>query len=367
MYDALIVGAGPAGATIAALLAREERSVLLVERQALPRKRTQTVWVSAEAAALLDTAGLDAKAMLGQPFDDVTFYSADLGKTAKPALGGPAGYLVNRSAFEHELVKAAVKAGAELRENSRVVDIGLFEHEVEARFGEGESARGRVLLAAMGYRNDLAGPLYRAGQPPAPLVWTAQVEAALKKSGQAKPAVAVVLGLDRNGAFGLVMVTPKRLAVAIGAGGGPQQVTKLFTELCQRLAAGGVVPVDLSSEAAEAKVRPSPAGIALEMDTHVAKHTLIIGEAGGFVAAASNEGIYPAMWSAQLASEVVLEALGSKHSQDVLMQFDSKWRMSMAEYLRPPNTDIQFLLPLIFSNQPMADRMGAAFFCGRNI
>ena len=125
--------------------------------------------------------------------------------------------------------------------------------------------------------------------------------------------------------------------------------------------------MDLSEEAARAEVHPSPAGIALEMDSHVAKHTLIIGEAGGFVAAASNEGIYPAMWSAQLAAQVVHQALGSKHSQDVLMQFDSKWRMSMAEYLRPPNTDIQFLLPLIFSNQPMADRMGAAFFAGENI
>ena len=31
----------------------------------------------------------------------------------------------------------------------------------------------------------------------------------------------------------------------------------------------------------------------------------------------------------------------------------------------PP--DSQFLIPLIFSNQPMADRMGAAFFSGENI
>jgi hypothetical protein len=41
--------------------------------------------------------------------------------------------------------------------------------------------------------------------------------------------------------------------------------------------------------------------------------------------------------------------------------------MQMANYIRPPHTDIQFLLPLIFTNQPMADRMGAAFFHGENI
>jgi flavin-dependent dehydrogenase len=103
------------------------------------------------------------------------------------------------------------------------------------------------------------------------------------------------------------------------------------------------------------------------MDTHVGKHTLVIGDAGGFVSAASNEGIYPAMWSAQIAAEVIEAALQSPHSQDELMAFDSKWRMKMADYLRRPNTDSQFLIPLIFSNQPMADRMGAAFFSGENI
>ena len=49
------------------------------------------------------------------------------------------------------------------------------------------------------------------------------------------------------------------------------------------------------------------------------------------------------------------------------MAFDSLWRIQMADYLRSPHTDVQFLLPLIFTNQPMADRMGAAFFFGENI
>ena len=73
------------------------------------------------------------------------------------------------------------------------------------------------------------------------------------------------------------------------------------------------------------------------------------------------------MWSAQIAVDVLEKALRSVQSQDELMTFDSVWRMQMADYLRSPHTDIQFLLPLIFSNQPMANRMGAAFFLGENI
>jgi flavin-dependent dehydrogenase len=149
--------------------------------------------------------------------------------------------------------------------------------------------------------------------------------------------------------------------------GEANQAVPQLVKLCRLAHEKQVLPVDLSQEAASAKVLRSPAGAALDMDSHVAKHTLLIGDAGGFIAAASNEGIYPAMWSAKLAAKAVDAALQGQFSQDQLMGFDSMWRMEMADYLRSPHTDIRFLLPLIFSNQPMADRMGAAFFFGENI
>jgi len=141
--------------------------------------------------------------------------------------------------------------------------------------------------------------------------------------------------------------------------------------LCKTAHERGVVPMDLSPAAAAATVVSSPASAGLDMETHVGKHSLVFGDAGGFVSAASNEGIYPGMWSAQLAAEVAETALqaakNGRPTQDELMRFDSLWRIQMADYLRSPHTDIQFILPLIFSNQPMADRMGAAFFSGENI
>jgi hypothetical protein len=183
----------------------------------------------------------------------------------------------------------------------------------------------------------------------------------------AKDAVSVVLGLNREGAHGLILARGTQRVVAVSSTDSAEQARDLLVGLCQALARQGMAPPELPAEATRAETRRSPSGVALEMDSHVAKHTLIIGDAGGFVAAASDEAIYPAMWSAELAAKTLHKALGSRHSQDVLMQFDAEWRMSMAEYLRSPNTDIQFLLPLIFSNQPMTDRMAAAFFAGENI
>ena len=138
----------------------------------------------------------------------------------------------------------------------------------------------------------------------------------------------------------------------------------VLARVCRLVHEHRCAPLDLAGSAAKAAVVYSPASAALDMETHVAKHGLVFGDAGGFVAAVSNEGIYPAMWSAQIAAGVFERALQADvrgtPSQDELMRFDSEWRMHMADYLRSPHTDIQFLLPLIFSNQAMADRIIAA-------
>ena len=198
-------------------------------------------------------------------------------------------------------------------------------------------------------------------------MWTAQVDGQLRKPIDGDPRVSVVLGLDKQGSFGVCCLSDKRVSASINWLGDQSEAITALISLSRQAFQQEVLPVDFSTQAARAKLVRSPASLALDLDTHVGKHSLVIGDAGGFVSAASNEGIYPAMWSAQIAADVLLTALASRQSQDELMAFDSAWRMKMADYLRSPNTDHQFLLPLIFSNQPMADRMGAAFFSGENI
>ena len=185
--------------------------------------------------------------------------------------------------------------------------------------------------------------------------------------GTSKPAVHVIFGLTRDGGFALAIAAGKRSSLAVHLTSRAEQALTQLARLARLLAEKKVLPIDLSSEAAGARAVRTPRCAALDMDTHVAKRTLIVGDAGGFVSAASGEGIYPAMWSANLAADVADDALNSPRPQDRLITYDSAWRMEMADYLRPPNTDLQLLLPLVFTNQAMCDRMGEAFFCGRNI
>jgi flavin-dependent dehydrogenase len=367
LYDAVIIGAGPAGAIVAALLAKVEREVVLVLEANDQRSSDAVTWVNSQASPLIEEVGLPIDKSLGPPFRQVVFYDAELNKSATPQQDQEFGYLVECGEFCGELVRAAVSNGAALQENWPVSEIRLKESAVEAVSADGDTIEGKVLLAAMGPDSPLIQQVAPTPVPAGERTWTAQVSATVAKGEKTRRSVAVVLGLNRQGAFGLVMFRGPTVTVSVSAPASPDQATELLASLCKSLKAADLLPVDLSGEAGDAKVCHTPAGTALDMDTHVGKHTLLIGDGGGFVAAASDETIYPAMWSAEIAADVVHRALASEHSQDVLMEFDAKWRMAMAEYLRPPNTESQFLIPLIFSRQPMADRMAAAFFCGENI
>ncbi len=365
VYDVAIVGAGPAGATAAILLARKGRRVVLLDRKKAGHAALCAGWLSARAKGLLDEIGCRFPDGCIVPFSHVTFYNADCSKSASPKVEGPIGYLVNRVRFDEALIENAASLGAVLLRGEEVKDVRLNESQVILK-QTSTSIQSRLLVLATGRAQELASRVGFSPRGSDVPTWVAQVSEP-HPSTVAQPQVAVILGLDTRGSFGFCTQGKERCTLSANLIGDESQVVPSLVQLAKTVASKGLAPGDLSLQAAKAKPIRCPAGWALDMDTHVAKHTLLIGDAGGFIAAASNEGIYPAMWSARIAAEVIDKALGSPYSQDELMTFDTQWRMQLADHLRSPHTDIRFLLPLIFSNQAMADRMAAAFFFGENI
>ena len=98
----------------------------------------------------------------------------------------------------------------------------------------------------------------------------------------------------------------------------------------------------------------------------LANRTVLVGPAGGFFSA-SGEDIYPNVWSAVFAADAIKKAWKEPHLQDALGPYRQKWRTTLGDYLRGPQQNLRFLLPLVYRNQVMTTRLTEAILLGRGM
>ena len=154
--DALVIGAGPAGATAALALARGGLSVLLVEKSAFPRRKVCGEYISASSWPLLDELGAGPiEASAGPPVHAVGFFAGEhIASSPMPLADGRAGRAVRRELLDTTLAAMARDAGAELRQPATVLGYELDGDRIQARIedagGNEEPLEASVVIAAHG-------------------------------------------------------------------------------------------------------------------------------------------------------------------------------------------------------------------------
>lgn len=157
--DILIIGAGPAGSTAAAVLARAGCDVLLVDKAAFPRPKTCGDALSPRAAAVLDQLGyrpqtIAAHRVVGGEL--VAENGAVLEVTFSEVFPGlPAhGWVIPRLRFDDLLCRHAIEAGARFRPAAEVISLAVDRDrivEVTVRQGNREERlTARVVIVATG-------------------------------------------------------------------------------------------------------------------------------------------------------------------------------------------------------------------------
>jgi flavin-dependent dehydrogenase len=370
IHDVLIVGGGLSGSTAAVLLSRQGLDVIVLEARTTPDPQPRKEWLGPSGLGLLAETCTTADQILNQPVRHCTLFSSDLTRSINPTLPNPPPYLVDYNALLGALLSrlrsttgnsaARIMGGAEAR------TISTGEQYVTVKTSGGSTCSARLLLVATGARAAILQQLgWGVGSVSVPGLWTATCSCPVTNNSESAR-IDFVLGIGPKGGLGCRMVNDHQVTVQVCIDGPKGEAVAELGQLCRRFAGLGLLPASGAHSLQDISARWSPAGCCLELDNHVSKRTLVIGQAGGFVAAFSNERLYPAMWSAQLACKVLVEALRSRNPQDKLRQFDNLWRMNMAEHLRTPNAEPQSILPLIFSNQRMADKMLSAILLGTN-
>lgn len=169
-YDAIVMGGGPSGSTVASRLAQRGRSVLLVEKERFPRFHIGESLLPC-VMPLLDELGV-MPALLARGF--LPKYAAEF-VTADGSLrrrysfaeglipGAPSAFEVERAEFDHVLLRNSSRLGVEVRESTAVTRFDI-DHEgatVTLRDDAGveATASAQVLIDATGQSSFLAGKL----------------------------------------------------------------------------------------------------------------------------------------------------------------------------------------------------------------
>jgi len=370
--DVLVCGAGPAGSSAAIDLARAGVRTVLCDGQVFPRDKTCAGWVNARAFAEFGFLKGKAEVLSERTFYGVTFFSPDLGQRISYQAEKPQGYLVSRRTFDDRLVRLAEEAGAALIEGAALTELRHAEDSVLAVLEDGRQYRAQFLVGADGVRSTvgrLSG--LNPGFADHDLVVAVEQEFALspelmEEFAGERPRLLLALSYDYIPGYGWVF--PHRETVSVGVGARRHRISnsrETQRKFVADLQANGLLPKD--AEPGEARSALIPAGAALKGGRDADGRVLLVGDAGGFVATVSGEGIYPGMWSGRLAAQAVVEGLSrGKHAQ-VAEAYRSAVGRELKAYLEMPALDLSLMMDLLFRDQRVAEKFARAFLFGEPI
>ena len=316
-WDAIVVGAGPAGSTTAYRLAAAGASVLLLDRARFPRDKPCGGGVTIRAARLLPF-GLDP--VVEDVVRRVEFrlsYGRSFERSGKRTLA----LMTQRRRLDHFLAEQAVAAGAEFRDGAKVTAVEVGDAGVAVEAG-GERMEGSVLVGADGVNGVVARAVGLGGNRAVGVALEGNLPSGKVDAERYRGRVVLELGVVPGG---YASFFAKDDHVDFGVGGwaseGPR-LRHLLRRLCDEHGVLVEDRVDLRGYRLPCRAP----------DSRVARgRVLLVGDAAGLVDPLTGDGMYEAFLSGKLAAEHVVELLGGRAPS--LEPYDARVSALLARHL----------------------------------
>jgi geranylgeranyl reductase family protein len=344
IWDVVVVGAGPAGSTMTARLAREGLSVLLLDKSAAgPPPKVCGEYLSPGCLPILRRLGaLSAVRAVGRPLYGMAVHTA-AGRLlrmkypdAGPASEEPVhGLSVTRARLDAVLLDLAVKSGVVVETGFQVSDVRRNGSSLEVcgRLRGGETRRrARLVVGADGRHSAVARQLGFVRRHPwlDKLAFVAYVEGA-RRAGDIGE---IFLGRDCYAILNPIADDLTNLGVVVNRcdvarGDDPRQS---LWSTARGMAGLG----DRLRTATLAAPGRCLGPLAYRVTSLSGPGVLLVGDAAGFLDPFTGEGIYAALRSAELAARRVLSGWTcdgplpstlAAYARDWKRERDPKWRL----------------------------------------
>jgi geranylgeranyl reductase family protein len=289
-FDAIVVGAGPAGSTFAYRIASAGANVLLLDRARFPRDKPCGGGLTGRAVRLLP-----------EPVDAVVEDRAARVRLRAHYRGGyertsssPLVLLTQRARLDALLAERAAAAGADFRDGVRVDAVD----GTTVRFAGG-SATGGVLIGADGANGIVARSLGLAEE----ITHGVALEGNAPYDSAYRSTLLLEFGVVPGG-YGWLF--PKAEHLNVGVGGWQAEGPRLRGHLARLCDVYGIEVDELTGLRGHRLPMRRPQAVL------ASGRAAVIGDAAGLVDPFSGDGIYEALLSAKLASEAALDVLAGR-------------------------------------------------------
>lgn len=323
VHDAIVVGAGPAGATAARRLAAAGVRTLLIDRATFPRYKA--------CGGAITTRALTRFPYLRTALDAISTHwisrlvlQGPRGRSAELQSASPAVVTIRRVEFDARLVSLARDQGAELLDGVEIHDAQEERDLVRLRARDGRLLVARMVIAADGVHGVVARRLglFDGWRREALAVDLMEETPTAHLQAIDPDCLWVSYGFPASAAGGpaslhegYAYVFPKQTHVNVGIGYLSSEYRAAFRGRAYSLQSGLVNLLKrdgiLAGDSRREHFTPFLIPVGGPIRHTGTRRVLVAGDAGGFVNGFSAEGIYYAMVSGDLAASAVTDALAN--------------------------------------------------------